>query len=107
MLPTYFRRDGGGYSEDWVALSAGLHEIHHSALQRPADAARLRDQGSYWPARQQRRRLEANGAQLARELAAWKHRARKAWSGVRMELMLMPPAPGATTTGSRCRCGPN
>ena len=46
----------------------------------------------YWPARQQRRRLEANGGQLARELAHWKHRVRDAWPGVVVQLMLQPPA---------------
>ena len=91
VLPTYFRRDGGGYSEDWVALSKASMK---STIPRFNAQRMLRDYVTklYWPARQQRRRLEANGAQLARELAAWKHRVRKAWSGVRMELMLMPPA---------------
>ena len=91
VLPTYFRRDGGGYSEDWVALSKASMK---STIPRFNAQRMLRDYVTklYWPARQQRRRLEANGAQLARELAAWKHRVRNAWLGVRMELMLMPPA---------------
>ena len=46
----------------------------------------------YWPARQQRRKLQANGAELARELAAWKQRVRTAWPGVSVQLMLQPPA---------------
>ena len=46
----------------------------------------------YWPARQQRRRMEANGAELARQLAAWKKRVRAAWPGVSLDLMLQPPA---------------
>jgi starch phosphorylase len=46
----------------------------------------------YWPARQQRRKMEANGAEVARKLADWKHRVRSAWPGVSMELMLQPPA---------------
>ena len=46
----------------------------------------------YWPAREQRRKLEANGAELARSLASWKQRVRSAWPGVNMQLMLQPPA---------------
>jgi starch phosphorylase len=91
VLPTYFRRDGGGYSEDWVALSKASMK---SILPRFNAQRMLRDYVTklYWPSRQQRRKLEANGAQLARDLAGWKHRVRKAWAGVKMELMLMPPA---------------
>ena len=46
----------------------------------------------YWPARQQRLKLGANGAQLACELATWKRRVRTAWPGVSLQLMLQPPA---------------
>ena len=91
VLPTYFRRDGGGYSEDWVALSKASMK---STIPRFNAQRMLRDYVTklYWPARQQRRKLEANGAQPARDLANWKHRVRNAWAGVSMELMLMPPA---------------
>ncbi len=91
VLPTYFRRDGGGYSADWVALSKASMK---STIPRFNSQRMLRDYVTklYWPARQQRRKLEANGAEVARSLAAWKHRVRNAWTGVSMELMLMPPA---------------
>jgi starch phosphorylase len=91
MLPTYFRRDGGGYSEDWVRLSKASMK---STIPRFNSQRMLRDYVTklYWPARQQRRKLEANGAEVARSLAAWKHRVRSAWPGVSMELMLQPPA---------------
>ena len=91
MLPIYFRRDGGGYSADWVALSKASMK---STIPRFNSQRMLRDYVTklYWPARQQRRKLEANGAEVARSLAAWKHRVRNAWPGVSMELMLMPPA---------------
>ena len=46
----------------------------------------------YLPAQEQRRALEANGAEKARNLAQWKHRVREAWSGVSIQLMLQPPA---------------
>ena len=44
------------------------------------------------PAQKQRRKLEANGAELARGLADWKSRVRQAWPGVSMQLMFQPPA---------------
>ncbi|MBP6682974.1 MAG: alpha-glucan family phosphorylase, partial [Halioglobus sp.] len=91
MLPTYFRRDGGGYSADWVALSKASMK---STIPRFNSQRMLRDYVTklYWPARLQRQKLEANGAAVARSLASWKHRVRNAWTGVSMELMLMPPA---------------
>jgi starch phosphorylase len=46
----------------------------------------------YWPAREQRRKLQANGAELARDLSQWKQRVRHAWPGVSLQLMLQPPA---------------
>jgi starch phosphorylase len=91
MLPIYFRRDGGGYSEDWVALSKASMK---STIPRFNAQRMLRDYVTklYWPAREQRRKLEANGAELARSLANWKQRVRSAWPGVNMQLMLQPPA---------------
>ncbi len=91
MLPIYFRRDGGGYSEDWVSLSKASMK---STIPRFNSQRMVRDYVTklYWPAREQRRRMEANGAELARSLAAWKQRVRAAWPGVIMQLMLQPPA---------------
>jgi starch phosphorylase len=91
MLPIYFRRDGGGYSEDWVALSKASMK---STIPRFNSQRMVRDYVTklYWPAREQRRKLEANDAELARSLANWKQRVRSAWPGVNMQLMLQPPA---------------
>ena len=91
MLPIYFRRDGGGYSEDWVTLSKASMK---STIPRFNAQRMLRDYVTklYWPAREQRRKLGANGAELARKLASWKQRVRSAWPGVNMQLMLQPPA---------------
>ncbi len=91
MLPTYFRRDGGGYSEDWVSLSKASMK---STIPRFNSQRMLRDYVTklYWPARQQRRKLEANGAEIAHSLARWKQRVRNAWPAVNMQLMLQPPA---------------
>jgi starch phosphorylase len=91
MLPIYYRRDGGGYSPDWVKLSKASMK---STIPRFNAQRMLMDyvQKLYAPAQSQRRKLEANGAQLARDLAAWKHRVREAWPGVSVQLMLQPPA---------------
>jgi glycogen phosphorylase len=91
MIPTYYRRAGGGYSEDWVKLSKASMK---STIPRFNAQRMLRDYVThlYWPARQQRRKLEANSAELARHLADWKRRVRQAWPGVVVQLMLQPPA---------------
>ena len=75
----------------WVSLSKASMK---STIPRYNSQRMLRDYVTklYWPARQQRRKLEANGALIARELAAWKHKVRNAWFGVSMQLMLQPPA---------------
>ena len=91
VLPTYFRRDGGGYSADWVQLAK---ESMKSTIPRFNAQRMLRDYVNqlYLPAQNQRRKLEPNGAQLARDLASWKHKVRQAWPGVTMKLMVQPPA---------------
>ena len=91
MLPMYYRRDGGGYSEDWVKMSK---ESMKSTIPRFNAERMLMDyvKKLYWPARQQRRKLQANGAELARDLSQWKQRVRHAWPGVSLQLMLQPPA---------------
>jgi starch phosphorylase len=91
MLPRYFRRDGGGYSEEWVKMSK---ESMKSTIPRFNAERMLMDyvKKLYWPAREQRRKLQANGAELARDLSQWKQRVRHAWPGVSIELMLQPPA---------------
>jgi len=91
LIPTYYRRNGGGCSEDWVALSKASMK---STIPRFNAQRMVKDyvKKFYAPARDQRRKLEANGAQLARSLADWKQRARDAWPGVDIQLMLQPPA---------------
>jgi starch phosphorylase len=91
LLPTYYRRGGDGYSADWVSLSKASMK---STIPRFNAQRMLRDYVTklYWPARQQRRKMEANGAELARSLAEWKQRVRHAWHGVSMQLMFQPPA---------------
>ena len=91
VIPTYYRRDGGGYSEDWVQISKASMK---STIPRFNAQRMLRDYVHmlYRPAQSQRRKLEANGMELARHLAEWKRRVRGAWPGVSMQLMMQPPA---------------
>jgi starch phosphorylase len=91
MLPTYYRRDGGGYSADWVKMSKASMKStipRFNAQRMVMDYVRK----LYWPAQQQRRKLEANGAELAKHLAHWKQLVREAWPGVVLQLMLQPSA---------------
>ncbi|PLW68538.1 alpha-glucan family phosphorylase [Pseudohalioglobus lutimaris] len=91
VIPTYYQRDGSGYSHQWVTLSKASMK---STIPRFNAQRMVRDyvRDFYAPARDQRRKLEANGASLARELAAWKQRVRESWAGVRMELQVQPSA---------------
>ena len=91
VVPTYYRRDDGGYSQDWVQMSKASMK---SIIPRFNAQRMLRDYVTrlYQPAQKQRRKLEANGAELACQLAHWKQRVRQAWPGVSMQLMFQPPA---------------
>jgi starch phosphorylase len=91
LIPAYYRRNGGGYSDDWVKLSKASMK---STIPRFNAQRMLMDyvKNFYAPAKEQRRKLEANGAQLARSMADWKQRVRDAWPGVEIQLMLQPPA---------------
>ena len=90
-LPIYYRRDGGGYSPDWVKMSKAAMK---STIPRFNAQRMLMDyvHKFYWPAQQQRRKLEANDCALARSLSEWKKRVRDTWPGVNIQLMLQPPA---------------
>jgi starch phosphorylase len=91
VIPTYYRRDGGGFSRDWVTMSKSSMK---STIPRFNSQRMLRDYVNklYQPAQKQRRKLDANNAELARQLAQWKQRVRRAWPGVSMQLMFQPPA---------------
>jgi starch phosphorylase len=91
VLPTYYHRNVSGYSHPWVALSKASMK---STIPRFNAQRMVRDyvRDCYAPARDQRLKLEANHASLARELAAWKQRVRDAWPGVTMELQVQPSA---------------
>lgn len=91
VIPSYYRRDGGGYSPDWVKISKASMK---STIPRFNAQRMLMDYvyKLYRRARDQRSLLESDDAKLARELAAWKQQVRSCWPGVKVELMLQPPA---------------
>ena len=76
LLPARWRRLFRG-------LGAAVQGVDEITIPRFNSERMLRDYVTrlYWPARQQRRKLEANNAEIARSLAAWKHRVRSAWPG--------------------------
>ncbi|MCB1704990.1 MAG: alpha-glucan family phosphorylase [Halioglobus sp.] len=91
VIPTYYNRSGGGYSSEWIAMSKASMK---STIPQFNAQRMLRDYVNklYKPAQKQRRKLEANDAQQARELAQWKKKVHLAWPGVHMQLMFQPPA---------------
>jgi starch phosphorylase len=81
VVPLYYKRNGHGYSEGWVATSkASMKSVmpHFNAQRMVMDYVRK----FYGPAIRQRRMLIADDARPARELAQWKSRVFAAWSGV-------------------------
>ena len=84
VVPSYYQRDGQGYSRAWVAMSKASMRTtlpRFNAQRMVLDyVANL-----YAPANRQRRRLHGENAigDAARELAAWKARVREAWPSIR------------------------
>jgi len=91
VLPLYFAREGAGYSRGWVAKAkASMKSIipQFNSRRMVMDyVTRL-----YCPAREQHRRLAADNAAGARELAEWKARVRSRWNGVGIALASEPPS---------------
>src|SRR5690606_17640242 len=85
VVPTYYGVDNDGYSEEWLRLSRNSMK---TLIPRFNSARQVMDyvRGFYAPAARKSRELGANGAALARELAAWKARVRQAWPGVSIRL---------------------
>jgi starch phosphorylase len=85
VLPLYYDRAAQGYSEGWVACSkASMKTI------TPKFNAQRMVMDYVWqyyePATLQGRRLMADNARLARELAAWKAKVHQAWGGVSIKV---------------------
>ena len=85
-MPLYYARDERlGHSPGWVqrCKRSMATVLPHFNMQRVVhDYATL----FYGPAARRGRELSGEGHALARELGAWKERARTLWSGVELKL---------------------
>ncbi len=84
VAPLYYRRDGHGYSEEWVRRSKNSIK---SLLPRFNAQRMVMDyvREYYGPASRQHRRLGKEGGKPALELAYWKQKVTEAWDLVSME----------------------
>ncbi|HKL78086.1 MAG TPA: alpha-glucan family phosphorylase, partial [Gammaproteobacteria bacterium] len=90
VVPCYYRRNGHGYSEDWVRISKNSIK----SLMPRFNAQRMvmdyvRDY--YGPASRQQRRMRRSGGRAAEGLATWKQKVDEAWPEVTMERMDQAP----------------
>jgi glycogen phosphorylase len=97
VVPEFYDRDAQGVPRAWVSrMKRCVRELapRFNSQRMVADYVRQ----AYEPLAQRRRHLEADGARVARELAAWKRRVRGAWSDVRIVDTLID-APDAVEAG--------
>lgn len=86
VMPTYYRRNESGFSDEWVGISkrAMISSIPHFNTDRMVAEYTER---FYVPASEHGKLMAANDFQHAREMAAWKRRIRKSWSKVRLSML--------------------
>ena len=84
VIPTYYDRNGSGFSEAWVRISkrAMMSSIPHFNTDRMVSEYARR---FYVPASRHGRLLASDGFRRARNLAEWKARVRASWPNVRLE----------------------
>lgn len=84
VVPLFYRRGPDGIPEDWVKRMkksmTTLGPVFNTNRMVTEYTERF-----YYPKYQRRSRLEADNAAAIRQLAAWKAKVAKAWSGVRVE----------------------
>jgi starch phosphorylase len=83
VIPTYFNRNGYGYSEKWVKMSKSSMK---SLIPRFNAQRMVRDyiMNFYGPAARQLRRMVENNSAPAHDLAKWKQKIAAAWPKVSM-----------------------
>jgi starch phosphorylase len=89
IIPTYFRKDGMGYSEDWVRISkASMKTI----LPKYNSQRMLMDYVNkyYVPAIQQGKKINRDQYKPAIELAAWKSKIHRFWPQVTIHRVDQP-----------------
>lgn len=91
VIPTYYRRNESGFSDDWVRVSkrAMISSIPHFNTDRMvSDYART----FYVPASRRGRELRQGKFQRARDLSQWKAKIRKAWPNISLKQIDSTPA---------------
>lgn len=86
VLPTYYRRNESGFSDEWVGISkrSMISSIPHFNTDRMVSEYTER---FYVPASEHGRLMAANDFKHAREMAAWKAKVRKAWGKVSLSMI--------------------
>ena len=95
--PSYFARNGRGYSESWIKLAKASQRTVLPRFNAERQVIEYTER-FYAPAAQLARRLAEHGGQEARALASWKQRIQASWPHVSMRLAQGPPS--ALTAGS-------
>ncbi|MEZ5541864.1 MAG: alpha-glucan family phosphorylase [Pseudomonadota bacterium] len=91
VIPAYYTHNGEGYSDEWLRIArASMKTIlpRFNTIRMATDYL----QQSYAPAAREGRRLSANAATGARELAAWKQTVARSWPAVHGQLVTPVPA---------------
>ncbi|HUT41060.1 MAG TPA: alpha-glucan family phosphorylase [Gammaproteobacteria bacterium] len=91
VIPAYYRHNGEGYSDEWLRIArASMKTIlpRFNTIRMAMDYLAQ----SYSPAAREGRRLGANAAEGARDLATWKQQVARAWPAVRGQLVSPVPA---------------
>ncbi len=89
VIPLYYKREACGYSPEWVKLA----KRSISSLMPRFNSARMLGEyvaKCYLPAARQGRLYAENQFEVARAIAAWKSRVRRAWPGVTISRLDMP-----------------
>ncbi len=90
IIPTYYMRNGHGYSERWVQISKASMK---SLLPRFNSQRMVMDyvKKFYSAAARQHTAFTANENAPARQLAAWKHKVVSTWNEVSLRMQALPP----------------
>ncbi len=90
VVPTYFDRDGHGYSEEWVRISKNSMK---STIPRYNSQRMVMDyiRNFYGPAKDQGKRLGQDNGTPAKVLANWKKKVHSHWPGVKVRRVDEPP----------------
>ncbi len=83
IIPLFYDRDADGLPRGWIAMMKDSIRILAPTFSGDRMVKQYVER-FYLPASEHFRRLEADGYALAKELAAWKARVRKAWSEVQV-----------------------